>query len=84
MCKLYFLSVPVTFSKSHWFLLEGYICTGQFLRCLHTKSCLSHSMHFVTKKQRHGSLVKPRAIHKAIEEAHFPIREVGLLSTSSF
>lgn len=84
MCKLYLLSVPVTFSKSHWFLLKGYIYTGQFLRCLHTNKCSSHGMQFVTKMQRHGCLVKPRAIYKAIEEAHFPVREVGLLSTSSF
>lgn len=79
-----FIFCCVTFSKSHGFLLKDYLHTGQFLRLLHTGKCIFHGMHFVTKKQRYGSLVKPRATHKATEEAHFQLREVGLHSVSSF
>jgi len=38
----------------------------------------------MTEKQRHGTLVKPRAFYKVIEEAYFQLSGLGLHSTSSF
>lgn len=79
-----FIFCCVTFFKSHRCMLKDDLHTGQLLRRLHTAKRIFHDTDFVTKKQRHGSLVKPRAIYKAIEEVHFQLREVGLHSASSF